>query len=151
MSRMHKSRRGKSGSRRPLVSKNPDWVDIDAEEIEETVVKLSKQGHSASEIGVILRDQHGVPDIDIATGKSVTDILKENNLEPEIPEDLMNLMERAVNLYDHLEKHPKNLKNRRGLQLVEAKIRKLANYYREKGRLTEDWKYTKDKAEMLTQ
>lgn len=151
MSRMHKSKRGKSGSKRPNITKNPDWVEMDDDKIEETVIELSKQGHSASEIGVILRDQHGVPDIKLATDKNVNEILEENNLTPEIPEDLMNLMERAVNLYEHLERNPKDLKNRRGLQLVEAKIRRLANYYKKEGVLSEDWKYTKDKAEMLTQ
>ena len=35
MARMHARRRGKSGSTRPLVTENPEWVPIGEKEIEE--------------------------------------------------------------------------------------------------------------------
>ncbi|MFW6040306.1 MAG: 30S ribosomal protein S15 [Thermoplasmatota archaeon] len=151
MARMHKSRRGKSSSKRPNITENPEWVEMEKEEIIEKITQLSKRGHSASEIGVILRDQYGVPDVKLATEMDVSEILKEKNLYPDIPEDLMNLMETAVNLHEHLERNPKDLKNKRGLQLVEAKIRRLAKYYKKKDILDEKWKYTLEQAEMLTQ
>jgi small subunit ribosomal protein S15 len=45
----------------------PGWVDYSTEEIEDIILKLRKEGKSASVIGVILRDQYGIPDV-----KSVT-------------------------------------------------------------------------------
>jgi len=148
---MHSSKRGRSGSTRPYVTSNPEWVKMDAEEIEEKILQLYKRGTSPSEIGVILRDQYAVPNVKLATGKDITDILMENDIYQDFPEDLINLMEKAVNLSEHLENNHKDLKNKRGLQLIEAKIRRLAKYYKKKGKIPEDWRYSIDIAEMLTQ
>ncbi len=151
MARMHNSTKGKSGSTRPNIDSLPEWAEREEGEVEDLVVKLAKQGYTASEIGVQLRDQYGIPDVQMATGKSVTDIMENNDLSPEIPEDLMALLEKAVNLHKHLDRNPKDKSNKRGLQLVESKIRRLVKYYKEKGKLPEDWNYSIDKAEMLTQ
>ncbi|MFP4608327.1 MAG: 30S ribosomal protein S15 [Candidatus Natronoplasma sp.] len=151
MSRMHSSKKGRSGSTRPNLEENPEWVSLEGDEMEELIVKLARRGRTASEIGVILRDQYGVPDVELAIDKSVLDVLEENDLAPEIPEDLLALMEKAVKLKEHLDEHPKDKANRRGLRLVESKIRRLAEYYKKEGELDEDWKYSIDKAEMLTQ
>ncbi|MFO7791534.1 MAG: 30S ribosomal protein S15 [Candidatus Saliniplasma sp.] len=151
MSRMHNSKRGRSGSTRPYITSNPDWVKMDAEEIEEKILQLYKRGKTPSEIGVILRDQYAVPNVQLATDKDVTDILEENGVYQDFPQDLLNLMEKAVNLSEHLEENSKDLKNKRGLQLVESKIRRLTKYYKEEGKIPEEWKYSLDVAEMLTQ
>ncbi len=151
MARMHARKRGKSGSDRPFLTENPDWVEKDSEEIEDIVVKLYQDGKSTSEIGVALRDQYGVPNIKLATGKKVTEILEADDLKEDIPEDLLNLMGRAVNLYEHMEINPKDTINKRGLQLIESKIRRLAKYYQKEGVIPEGWKYSREKAEMLTQ
>ncbi len=151
MSRMHSSKKGKSGSTRPNIEENPDWVPLDEDEIRELIIDLARQGETASQIGVTLRDQYGVPDVELAIGESVTEVIEENDLGPEIPEDLLALMEKAVNLKDHLEENPKDKSNRRSMRLVESKIRRLVDYYKEKGELEEDWRYSMDKAEILTQ
>ncbi len=151
MSRMHSSKRGRSGSKRPYVTSNPEWVKMEADDIEEKILELYKRGKTPSEIGVILRDQYAVPNVKLATDKDVTDILEENDVYQDFPQDLMNLMEKAVNLSEHLEENQKDLKNKRGLQLVEAKIRRLAKYYKKQGKIPKDWKYSLDIAEMLTQ
>ena len=57
------------------------------------------------------------------------------------PEDLKALIKKALNLRKHLEVHKKDKHNMRGLQLIEAKIWRLSNYYKEKGVLPADWKY----------
>ncbi|MFW6141526.1 MAG: 30S ribosomal protein S15 [Candidatus Saliniplasma sp.] len=151
MSRMHSSKRGRSGSTRPYVTSNPDWVKMDSEEIEEKILQLFKRGKSPSDIGVVLRDQYAVPNVKLATGKDISEILKENDVYQDFPEDLVNLMEKAVNLSEHLEDNRKDLKNKRGLQLIESKIRRLAKYYQRKGDIPGDWRYSLEVAEMLTQ
>lgn len=151
MSRMHNAKQGQSGSTRPHLEENPDWVSLDENEVEDLIVDLAKQGKTASEIGVILRDQYGVPNVKLLLGKSITDVLVENDMASEIPEDLLALIEKAVNLNEHLNEHPKNKSNRRGLQLIESKIRRLVKYYKKEGKLDEDWEYSMSKAEILTQ
>lgn len=149
MARMHTSRRGKSGSRRPVHLEPPEWCTRTPEEVEELVVKLAKEGHQPSMIGLILRDQYGVPLVKAITGKSITQILREHDQAPKIPEDLFHLIQRAMNLRRHLEEAKKDLHSRYGLRLIESKVRRLVKYYRRKGILPPDWKYTPEKAALL--
>ncbi len=149
MGRIHARRRGKSGSNRPLRTDKPDWVPLSEEEIVEKVIELAKEGYTQAMIGTILRDQYGVPDVKLMTGKSIGRILQENGLAPQIPDDLMALMRKAVRINNHLQSHPKDLGNKRGLQLVEAKIRRLIKYYKKVGKLPQDWKYSIREAELL--
>jgi small subunit ribosomal protein S15 len=142
MARMHARRKGKSGSKRPLLQKSPEWVPLEADEIAETVAKLAGQGKSSAAIGLILRDQYAVPDVRLATGKTVTQILRAKGTKFEMPEDLGDLMRKAVGLQTHLKTNRKDLSNRRGLQLLESRIRRLARYYKEEGVLPGAWDYT---------
>ncbi|MDI3483788.1 MAG: small subunit ribosomal protein [Methanobacteriaceae archaeon] len=127
----------------------PDWVEYSNEEIEELIIKLYKEGNPPSKIGIILRDQHGIPNVKSITGMKITEILEKHEIKLEYPEDLINLMKKAVNIREHLKEHPKDLHSRRGLQLVESKIRRLVKYYVRKGVLPEGWKYDPEKAALI--
>lgn len=48
-----------------------------------------------SQIGIFLRDQHGIPLVTSVTGSKVLRILKGAGLAPEIPEDLYFLIKKA--------------------------------------------------------
>jgi small subunit ribosomal protein S15 len=148
MARLHAKRKGKSGSTRPFLRTNPEWVVMEKAEIEETVVRLHQEGLSAASIGVRLRDAYGVPNVRLATGKSVTQILVTKNAKPTLPEDLAGLIKRAASLQVHLHEHRKDLSNKRGLQLIESKIRRLSKYYKEEGILPADWDYSAKLAEL---
>jgi small subunit ribosomal protein S15 len=146
---MHTRRRGSSDSDKPAATEPPEWSDVDEEAIEERVVELAEAGHSPSEIGVKLRDEGvegtPVPDVSLATGKKVTEILEEHDADPEIPEDLRNLMERAIRLREHMEDNPGDHQNKRALQNAESKIRRLVDYYRG-DELDEEFTYSYDVA-----
>jgi len=149
MARMHTRRRGQSGSDKPVADEPPEWSDVDADAVEERVVELSEQGFDPSQIGLKLRDEGvqgtPVPDVSLATDKSVTEILEENDASPEIPEDLRNLLEKAVRLREHVDENGQDHQNRRALQNTESKIRRLVDYYRG-DELDEDFKYSYDVA-----
>jgi len=149
MARMHARRRGKSGSQRPMINENPAWVPLSKEEIENQVIRMGKEGTTAARIGLLLRDQHAVPDVKLATGKTVLDILKENQLQPKLPDDLVALMRTAINLQTHLQENNKDLANKRNLQMVESKIRRIVKYYKREGVLPADWNYSIANAELL--
>jgi small subunit ribosomal protein S15 len=83
-----------------------------------------------------------VPDVKAALGKKITKVLEEHDLLPEIPEDLSNLLDKRANLMKHLAENKRDLHNRRRLQLIEAKIRRLVKYYKREGRLPENWRYS---------
>ena len=141
MIKMAKKEKGKSHSTRPVSKRPPSWCKYQPEEVEALVIKLAKEGYPPSRIGTILRDQYAIPLVKPITGKSITKILKEAGLAPTIPEDLENLIRKATRLTTHLEKHKKDLHNKRALQIVEAKIHKLSKYYKNKGVLPSNWKY----------
>ena len=148
MARLHAKRKGKSGSTRPFLRVNPEWVSMEKADIEETVVRLHQEGLSAAGIGVRLRDAYGVPNVRLATGQSVTQILAAKNVKPALPEDLASLIKRAASLQVHLQEHAKDLSNKRGLQLIESRIRRLSKYYKAEGILPEDWDYSAKLAEL---
>jgi len=100
---------------------------------------------------LILRDQFGIPYVKLITNETVSQILKRNEIYPKFPEDLFNLLKQAVNLRDHLEKNKKDYTSKRGLELLESKIRRLGKYYSRKGILPEDWKYSPEKTKLLIQ
>jgi small subunit ribosomal protein S15 len=151
MARMHARRKGASSSTRPFRLKNPEWVTLSKEEIADVVVKLSKEGLSPSVIGMRLRDQYGVPDVKLATNKSITKILLEKGIKIDMPEDLRALLKRVVSLNNHLASHPKDMHNKRRMQLVESKIRRLTRYYQETGKVDSTWKYSIDTAKLLVE
>ncbi|WP_049923037.1 30S ribosomal protein S15 [Halopiger djelfimassiliensis] len=152
MARMHTRRRGSSGSDKPAADEPPEWSDVDPEEVEQRVVELAEQGHDPSQIGIKLRDEGvtgtPVPDVKLATGKKITEILEEHDAEPEIPEDLRNLMERAVRLREHVQANPQDYQNKRALQNTESKVRRLVDYYRG-DELEADFTYSYDVAKEL--
>jgi small subunit ribosomal protein S15 len=74
------------------------------------------------------------------------DVLEKHGVKLVVPEDLYNLMRRAVNLRKHLAVHPKDTHSLRGLIEIESKIRRLVKYYKRVGKLPMDWSYDPEKA-----
>ncbi|MEM2874170.1 MAG: 30S ribosomal protein S15 [Candidatus Nanoarchaeia archaeon] len=140
MARMHARKAGKSGSKKPL-GPAPAWVQYKPEEIEALVIKLAKQDLSTAQIGNVLRDNYGIPDVRKLTGKKISQILAQNKMEPKVPEDIQALSKRAIRAKKHLDKNKKDKVSLRGLQLIESKIHRLAKYYKSVGKLPADWKH----------
>jgi len=146
VARMHARKRGKAGSTKPSTPVKQSWVKYKPVELEQLVIKLAKQGNSTSIIGLILRDSYGVTSVKEFVGKSISDILKENKLFPEYPEDLKNLIGRAIEVRKHMETNKKDNVSKRGLQLINSKILRLERYYKRKGVLGSN--YNRKKAEL---
>jgi small subunit ribosomal protein S15 len=138
---MHTHRHGKSHSIRPATLRAPSWITLSPSEIEELVVKYSKDGLTPSQIGIKLRDQHSIPLIKPITKKSMGQILEEHDLKAEMPEDLENIVRKAVGLQKHLKANKGDNRNVRSLELIEAKVHRLSVYYKRIGRISETWKY----------
>lgn len=141
MGRVHTHRHGKSHSIRPSTIRAPSWITQSSKEVEELVVKYAKDGLSPSQIGIKLRDQHSIPMVKPVTKKGVIQILDENKLKPEMPEDLENIVKKAVGLQKHLKANKSDSRNVRSLELIEAKVHRLSTYYKKIGRIPQTWKY----------
>jgi len=149
MARMYSRRNGKSKSTHPLRTDPPKWIDMSVEEIEQKIVDLQNQNHSSAMIGTILRDSYGIVDVKLVTGKKITKILEEKGKKRNIPEDLENLIVKALRLRKHLETYPKDVHNKRALQLTESKVRRLVKYYIKKHTLPPEWRYKPETVEVL--
>jgi len=146
---MHARIKGKSSSKHPPIRAKPSWVDLKEDEIRKTIVDLYNDGYSIAKIGEILRDKYGVPGTKYVLNKKLTKVIEEEGITIKYPEDLLNLMKKAVNLRKHLEEHKKDLHNKRGLTLIELKIRRLVKYYKKIGKLQKDWRYNPNTAELI--
>ena len=141
MGRLHSHNYGKSHSTRPLDPKAPSWIKEDAKEIEELIVKYAKDDLSASQIGVKLRDQHSIPLVKPIIKKTISRVLEENDLKTDLPEDLNNIVKKAIGLQKHLKANKGDNRNVRSLELIEAKVHRLSVYYKKIGRIPKTWKY----------
>jgi len=139
--RLHSHRRGKSHSTRPITPSTPTWVKQSPAEIEELIVKYSKDGLAPSKIGVKLRDQYAIPNTRQIVKKSVTEILEQKGIKTEMPEDLNNLVNKALGLQRHLKENRSDKRNVRSLELLEAKVHRLSSYYKKIGKIPKTWKY----------
>jgi small subunit ribosomal protein S15 len=139
---MHSSRKGKASSRKPMVSSSPPWVQTQKDEIAGLIAQMGKLGKAPSQIGLVLRDQHGVPNVRLLTGKTIVQLLEESGIKPQIPEDLSSLIGRAKSVARHIAENKGDISSTRGLQLIESKIRRLSKYYIREGVIPSSWKYT---------
>jgi small subunit ribosomal protein S15 len=142
LARIHSHRRGKSHSTRPSSKRSPTWVNYSQDEVTAQIGKFTKEGFSPSVIGLRLRDDFGIPSVKTFLGKSVKEVLAEDKTKKAIPEDLSNLVQRAARLKAHLDNAHADRKNVRSLELLEAKIHRLSNYYKIQNELPLSWKYS---------
>ena len=117
-------------------------------EIIKLIVKLAKAGKTSAEIGTYLRDSYGIPDVHVVIGKKITQILEENKLRKEIPDDLMALMKKNIKIRKHMEQNKKDMTAKHGLELTGSKIRRLVRYYQDEGRLPENWKFDPERIKL---
>merc|ERR1711965_558587 len=102
MGRMHSKGKGISRRCLPYRKAPPSWVHISAQDLTDQMVKLAKRGSTPSQIGVLLRDQYGIPQVKGVTGSKILRILKVNGVAPTLPEDLYHLITKA---YTHTHTH----------------------------------------------
>ena len=149
MGRMHSKGKGIAKRSLPYRSKPPSWVQISSSDLSEQIVKLAKKGLRPSQIGVLLRDQHGIPQVKGVTGNKILRILKKHGVGPKLPEDLYCMIKKAVNVRKHLERNRKDKDAKFRLILIESRIHRLTRYYRRSKALPATWRYKSDQAQAL--
>ncbi|KAJ8291549.1 40S ribosomal protein S13 [Rhodotorula toruloides] len=143
MGRMHNPHKGIAGSALPYKRSAPRWLKISADEVKEHIFKLARKGLTPSQIGVVLRDSHGVAQVKSVTG----------NKPPTTSETYVLLsffaplsrsikqIKKAVQVRKHLERNRNDKDSKFRLILIESRIHRLARYYRTKGQLAPTFKY----------
>ena len=98
-----------SGSALPYKRSAPSWLKVTPTEVTEMITKMAKKGMTPSQIGVALRDNHGIAQVSTVTNSKVLRILRGQGLAPGIPEDLYCLIKKAVSVRKHLERNRKDM------------------------------------------
>lgn len=129
------------------MASSKKWIKYEKDEIEKLILKLAKEGHNNAKIGIILRDQYGIPKV--REFKIKLKKVVETQQKPEVPEDMFNLMKQAVNLHRHMSDNRSDAKGKHGLEYIESKIRRLGKYYVKKKTLPKGWKYDIEQAKLL--
>lgn len=78
MGRMYSKGKGISASALPYSRAPPSWLKTTPEEVADQIFKLARRGLSPSQIGVVLRDSQGIPQVKTVTGNKILRILKTN-------------------------------------------------------------------------
>ena len=58
----------------------PAWLKTSPEDVIDHIIKLARKGLTPSQIGVTLRDSHGVPQVRFVTGNKILRVLKSNGM-----------------------------------------------------------------------
>jgi len=141
MGRMHAPGKGIASSALPYRRAPPTWLKTTPDEVVDQIIKLARKGLTPSQIGVVLRDSHGIPQVRFVTGNKILRILKSSGLGPSIPEDLWHLIKKAVAVRKHLETNRKDKDSKFRLILIESRIHRLARYYKTRQQLPATFKY----------
>jgi len=68
MGRLHSNGKGISASALPYSRNPPSWLKTTPDQVVDQICKLAKKGATPSQIGVILRDSHGIAQVRVVTG-----------------------------------------------------------------------------------
>jgi len=112
------------------VREKPTWLKTSEKQAEKIIIELAKQGLSTEKIGLILRDQHGIPTTKIY-GKKISQILKQNQIEPK--SSLANAEENVEKVKQHFEKNKQDKAAKYALIKKTATAIKLRKYHAKKG------------------
>lgn len=146
---MYGGGKGIADSALPYKRTPPSWLKVSSGEVEDHVCKLAKNGMTPSQIGVILRDSHGIAQVKTVTGQKILRLLKRNGLAPSLPEDLYHLIKKAVSIRKHLERNRNDKDSKFRLILVESRIHRIARYYKTARQLPPSWRYESSTASTL--
>jgi small subunit ribosomal protein S13e len=146
---MYGGGKGIADSALPYKRTPPSWLKTSSEDVQEQVCKLAKKGLTPSQIGVILRDNHGIAQVKAVTGQKIMRLLKREGLAPSLPEDLYHLIKKAVSIRKHLEKNRNDKDSKFRLILVESRIHRIARYYKTARQLPPNWRYESSTAATL--
>ncbi len=95
-----------------MTETKASWVTTKPEEIKKKILELAEQGLTAEKIGLVLRDQHGIPKVKLL-GMKISKVLKENNKwsDPQ----MINMENKIEKLTKHSAKHKHDYKASRVL------------------------------------
>ena len=107
----------------------PLWLKYTAEEVKAIILKLGNKGITAEKIGLILKDQYGIPKVNLY-GFKIKEVLEEKGKFEE--PTLINLRLKLEEIVRHYKKNKGDKKAERSLIITKAKLKKREEYHSRK-------------------
>ena len=104
----------------------PAWLKLKEPELKKIIAELAEK-HSPSQIGMILRDQYGVPSTKLY-GKKLKQYLKEAGIERN--EDLEAVEKKFNKIKEHLKTNITDRKAKHKMQKAQSRLNKLRRYFK---------------------
>jgi small subunit ribosomal protein S15 len=118
---------------RTKKSDKPAWLKYSEEEVKSIIQKLANKGLTSEKIGLVLRDQYGIPKVKLY-GLKIKKVIEEKLDEQHKFEEptLINLNKRAEKISKHYEKNKGDKKAQRSLTIIKANLKKRKDYLTKK-------------------
>ncbi len=107
----------------------PTWLKIKEPELKKIIGELIKTEEQPAKIGLILRDQYGIPTTKLY-GKKLSEYLKEHNILNDI--ELKNAEKKFKKIKTHLEKNITDKISKHKLQKAQSRLSKARKYFEKK-------------------
>lgn len=111
------------------IMKKPVWLKYTSEEVKAIIIKLANRGLTSEKIGLVLKDQYGIPSVKVYQFK-IKDVLKEKDKfeEPTV----INIKRRLERIIKHYSKNKGDKKAERSLIIIKSKLKKTEDYQKNK-------------------
>jgi len=110
------------------ASEKPVWLKYTESELQKIIAELATK-HTPSQVGIILRDQYGVPSARVY-GKKLSHFLKKAGIETR--EDMEAVEKKIERLKEHLKTNITDKKAKHKTQKAKSRLNKLKRYYSKK-------------------
>lgn len=108
----------------------PAWLKYTEEEVKAIIIKLSNKGITSEKIGLILRDQYGIPKVSLY-GLKIKQVIEEKSKNFQEPTNI-NLKNKLKRIVDHYQKNKQDKNAGRALIITKAKLKKSDEYLAKK-------------------
>jgi len=112
-----------------ISMEKPVWLKYTKDEVKAIILKLADKGLTTEKIGLVLRDQYGIPKTKIYNIK-ISKILKEKDKFDEPTK--LNLQKKLEKIEAHYKKNKQDKKTQRALTITKAKLKKIKDYLKKK-------------------
>merc|ERR1712225_128605 len=127
MGRLHSNGKGISASAIPYSRTPPSWLKTTPEQVVDQICKLAKKGATPSQIGVVLRDSHGIAQVKWPCTRD--------------PRGPVHVDQEGRRRPQASRAQPQDKDSKFRLILIESRIHRLSRYYKTVGVLPPTWRY----------
>jgi small subunit ribosomal protein S15 len=111
------------------TQEKPVWLTYTEDEVKAIILKLADKGLTSEKIGLVLRDQYGIPKTKLYNLK-ISKVLKEK--EKYIDPDVENLKKKLERIDSHYKNNKQDKRSDRALIITKAKFKKRTDYIKKR-------------------